>query len=167
MGILSEPIIDWHAGKLAEHLNVGLRKSMKFDGVKHAAKYPCGILYRLGLAEVAAAWAHISDMSALIMGGDFKAAAGASGILLEYQCNIFARKLWALKATALGGFELLRKLEQMMQLCRRKIIKGKNAAAMEVCGHVILILIRLRRGRSGSSYNGYRLGRGRARYPTW
>ena len=79
-----------HAGKFRQRLYQRLAVAAILDAVIHAAQHAGGISHRLFVADLAAARAEISDISALIVCGNFERASGAGRVFFEDERDVFA-----------------------------------------------------------------------------
>ena len=86
------------------------------DAVKHAAQHPGGVGNGLLFADLAARRVQISHLHAQVVGGHFKAAAGAGGGLFKDQGNVLAVELVVGDAGLLFGLEVCGQVEQLFDL---------------------------------------------------
>ena len=105
-----------HPGVVGQVLHDLLAVAAVLDAVKHAAQHPGGVGDGLLFADLAARRVQISHLHAQVVGGHFKAAAGAGGGLFKDQGNVLAVELVVGDAGLLFGLEVCGQVEQLFDL---------------------------------------------------
>ncbi len=78
-----------HPGKFRQRLHQRLAVAAILDAVIHAPQHARGILHRLFMADLAAARAEVSNVSALIVCGNFERASGTGRVFFEDERDVF------------------------------------------------------------------------------
>ena len=105
-----------HPGVVGQVLHDLLTVATVLDAVKHAAQHPGGVGDGLLFADLAARRVQIRHLHAQVVGGHFKAAAGAGGGLFKDQGNVLAVEPVVGDAGLLFGLEVCGQVEQLFDL---------------------------------------------------
>ena len=99
-----------------------------FDAVVHAPEHAGGVFDAFFVADLAAARLEIGYLGALVVGGDFKGAAGAGGGFFKDQRDVFAAQALGFAAGFFGGFQFGGQIEQGVDLVGGEIGKFEQVA---------------------------------------
>ncbi|MCY1438852.1 hypothetical protein D9M71_550680 [compost metagenome] len=124
-----------YAGELGQLLDDFLLEATVLDGVVHAPEHAGGVLHAFLVADLRGVRVDVGDVGALVIGGDFKRAAGAGRGFFEDQRDVVALEMLLFGAGVLGTLEVAGQVEQVAQFARGVVFQAQQIAVMDVERH--------------------------------